>query len=160
MSNIVWYKLGVSTPCMQGLPENVVQPLVSKIKNALIPIITEDTIFKLKLSLKENFKIRSFFQSNMDKEDDFYEVSLDGGCLVSIYPKGWGIENVIRPEDQAKELVNKIAKTLWELLERKSNILVNIYYSEEDKKRINNSEKPLSVDYLENGSVSKFLEKE
>jgi hypothetical protein len=147
---------------MHDLPEDAAQPLILTIKEAVLSSILGDRIFKLKLidCLKEKFKIRFFFHSSMDKEDGLYEVTLDVGLLTNLYPKGFGIENIVGPKVQAECLAKKIATNLWKSLEGKSDVLVNIGYSEEHTQGVGNSESLLGIDQLNHYKVSELLERE
>jgi hypothetical protein len=129
-------------PNVYGIPESVVQPLVSRIEETIVTTILEDKIFKQRSNdlsedqRQDDANIVSFFHSNMDKSSDNYIIKLDVGRLETYIEtselNGRMIDVYNYPHDLSVGLADSLAHGLWELLERDFNVRVQINYSTKD----------------------------
>mgnify|MGYP001183743410 CR=1 FL=1 len=143
MSDICHYELNVYMPNAYNTSDSVVQSLISKIKKA-ITVILEDELSKQRLNaLGEECQcqdgavnIVSFFHSDMDKYNDLYRINLNVGMLETYIEKselnGRRIDVYNYPYDQAVWLADRIVHSLWELLNKSYNVLVQVNYSTQE----------------------------
>ncbi len=158
-----WYYPNVCMPFLGDTSEDIVQSLISKIKDSVMSIVLEDEIFKQRSeSLKGRYwywediiNFQFSFQPNMDKGADFCRLTLNVGEL-----KNYFVE--LSPREQAKMLAKKLANDIWKLFqENQTNcrVSVQIEYSTESISSVGTPEYPSDVKQIEYQKVEVHIEK-
>lgn len=129
-----WYYPTVCMPFLGDTSEDIVQSLISKLKDSVMSIVLEDVIFKHRIESGERYgywdgtiKFQFSFQPNIDKSADFCRLTLNVGELERCLAK-------LEPYEQAEALAKKLANGIWELFQDNQmnySVLVKIECSTE-----------------------------
>jgi hypothetical protein len=152
-----WY-----TPFIYGIPGDSPVTLISDVREAVVTIIIEDITYTQKLSYLEKARkedIRPVFLTN---------IANDGFCLIEVDVLEIESERIfegtreilVYPSAQSRELAEKLANKIWDLLKRQYDVLARVKFHSENRQSGGSPQYPATIETQKYQIAEVFIEKE